>query len=97
MRIPIQANQQKSVAEQKTKENFMKNILKQPKLTNYQQLKRPKTNRESNNRATDNVISNSFTLHSQRDIPIAMEGVISEDKDVKVTKNTTSPHDTRDA
>lgn len=64
----------------------MKNVLKQHKMQNYEQLRRPKTNRELMSRPSQNIPApptvnsvNSFRLHSQRDSLHVMDGVISND------------------
>ena len=71
----------------------MKNVLKQSKVTEFQQLKRPKTNYEVKGRQNKNVGKSTFALHSQRDSLHLLDGVISSERDVKVTKTNQSPRD----
>ena len=73
----------------KASENFINQIMKPPRMTNYEVLKRPKTNKDEARptkvaSATD---TSAFVLDSQRDTSTHMEGVVSSDEAFTVTRS----------
>ena len=73
--------------------------MKPPRMTNYEVLKRPKTNKDEPRptkvaSATD---TSAFVLDSQRDTSTHMEGVVSSDEAFTVTRSKrANPETVRD-
>ena len=73
----------------KGSELFINQVMQAPRMTNYEQLKRPKTNREdatarpskmkAKQSSTANGTNTGFRLNSQRGNLQHLEGVISTD------------------
>ena len=58
-------------------------------MTNYEVLKRPKTNKDESTRPTKvaSAGTSAFVLDSQRDTSTHMEGVVSSDEAFTVTRS----------